>query len=97
MNNRQALLEYLFHLHSVCLEYMMSRSPERISSYRRHFEDDSSSSYQVRVSSVSPTRREARHASADYSCKAGAVSMRVASVGKRTVSAARRSRTFGTG
>ncbi|XP_026228630.1 filament_head and Filament domain-containing protein [Anabas testudineus] len=75
----------------------MSRSPERISSYRRHFEDDSSSSYQVRVSSVSPTRRESRHASADYSCRAGAGSMRVASVGRRTVSAARRSRTMGTG
>uniref|UniRef100_A0A3B3YUH1 IF rod domain-containing protein n=1 Tax=Poecilia mexicana TaxID=48701 RepID=A0A3B3YUH1_9TELE len=36
----------------------MSRSPERMSSYRRHFEDTSSSStYQVRVSSPSPTRR----------------------------------------
>uniref|UniRef100_A0A3B4F6T3 Desmin-like n=1 Tax=Pundamilia nyererei TaxID=303518 RepID=A0A3B4F6T3_9CICH len=38
----------------------MSFSPERISSYRRHFEDSSSSSYQIRVSSPSPTRREAR-------------------------------------
>ncbi|XP_028986134.1 keratin, type II cytoskeletal cochleal [Betta splendens] len=75
----------------------MSRSPERISSYRRHFEDDSSSSYQVRMSSVSPSRREARHASADYSCRAGAGSMRVASVGRRTLSTARRSRVVGTG
>ncbi|MBN3305758.1 DESM protein, partial [Amia calva] len=46
----------------------MSCSPERISSYRRHFEDGISSSYQVRVSSPSPPRtREARHRSASYS------------------------------
>ncbi|KAK2910601.1 glial fibrillary acidic protein isoform X1 [Channa argus] len=75
----------------------MSHSPERISSYRRHFEDGSSSSYQVRVSSRSPTRREARHASADYSCRAGSGSMHVESVGRRTVSAARRSHVVGTG
>uniref|UniRef100_A0A8D0AJG1 Zgc:172323 n=1 Tax=Sander lucioperca TaxID=283035 RepID=A0A8D0AJG1_SANLU len=55
----------------------MSRSPERISSYRRHFEDSSSSSYQVRVSSPSPTRRDTRHASAGYSCRAGVSGMRV--------------------
>ncbi|XP_008275844.1 glial fibrillary acidic protein [Stegastes partitus] len=67
----------------------MSRSPERISSYRRHFEDSSSSTYQVRVSSPSPTRRDARHASSGYSSRAG--SMRVESVGRRTVSAARKS------
>uniref|UniRef100_A0AAQ5Z339 IF rod domain-containing protein n=1 Tax=Amphiprion ocellaris TaxID=80972 RepID=A0AAQ5Z339_AMPOC len=72
----------------------MSRSPERISSYRRHFEDSSSSTYQVRVSSPSPTRRDDRHASSGYSSRAG--SMRVDSVGRRTVSAARRStRTVG--
>uniref|UniRef100_A0A3Q1GNT2 Zgc:172323 n=1 Tax=Acanthochromis polyacanthus TaxID=80966 RepID=A0A3Q1GNT2_9TELE len=65
----------------------MSRSPERISSYRRHFEDSSSSAYQVRVSSPSPTRRDERHASSGYSSRAG--SMRVDSVGRRTVSAAR--------
>ncbi|XP_062254902.1 desmin [Platichthys flesus] len=75
----------------------MSRSPERISSYRRHFEDISSFSHQVRVSSPSPTRREARHASAGYSCRAGAGSMRVESVGRRNVSAARRSRMVGAG
>ncbi|KAK2844172.1 hypothetical protein Q5P01_010831 [Channa striata] len=75
----------------------MSHSPERISSYRRHFEDDSSSSYQVRVSSRSPTRREARHASADFSCRAGSGRVRVESVGRRTVSAARRSHVVGTG
>ncbi|XP_076594269.1 glial fibrillary acidic protein [Chaetodon auriga] len=75
----------------------MSRSPERISSYRRHFEDSSTSSYQVRVSSPSPIRRDARHASAGYPCRAGASSMRVESVGRRTVSAARRSRMVGAG
>uniref|UniRef100_A0A3B3BGF2 Zgc:172323 n=1 Tax=Oryzias melastigma TaxID=30732 RepID=A0A3B3BGF2_ORYME len=51
----------------------MSHSPERISSYRRHFEDSSSSAYQVRVCSPSPTRRESRHASSGYSSRAGAV------------------------
>ncbi|XP_038568058.1 glial fibrillary acidic protein isoform X1 [Micropterus salmoides] len=75
----------------------MSRSPERISSYRRHFEDSSSSSYQVRVSSPSPTRRDARHASAGYSCRDRGSSMRVESVGRRTVSAARRTRMVGAG
>ncbi|XP_068996463.1 glial fibrillary acidic protein [Embiotoca jacksoni] len=75
----------------------MSRSPERISSYRRHFEDSSSLSYQVRVSSPSPTRREARHASTGYSSRARASSMCVDSVGRRTVSAARRSRMVGAG
>ncbi|XP_030606403.1 glial fibrillary acidic protein [Archocentrus centrarchus] len=75
----------------------MSFSPERISSYRRHFEDSSSSSYQVRVSSPSPTRREARHASTGCSTRARASSMRVDSVGRRTVSAARRSRMAGAG
>ncbi|XP_047454829.1 glial fibrillary acidic protein [Mugil cephalus] len=75
----------------------MSRSPERISSYRRHFEDSSSSTYQVRVSSPSPTRRDARHASAGYSSKAAASSMRMESVGRRTVSAARKSRMIGGG
>uniref|UniRef100_A0A673LYA5 Glial fibrillary acidic protein-like n=1 Tax=Sinocyclocheilus rhinocerous TaxID=307959 RepID=A0A673LYA5_9TELE len=54
---------------------MMSRSPERISSYRRHFEDASTSSYQVRVSSPSPVRRDVgRCRSASYTRKASAVS-----------------------
>ncbi|KAL7392920.1 hypothetical protein ABVT39_003953 [Epinephelus coioides] len=75
----------------------MSRSPERISSYRRHFEDSSSSSYQVRVSSPSPTRRDARHASAGYPCRAGAGIMRVESMGRRTASAARKTRMVGAG
>ncbi|KAM7395570.1 hypothetical protein PAMA_007034 [Pampus argenteus] len=42
----------------------MSRSPERMSSYRRHFEG--SLVHQVRVSSLSPTRRETRHRSASF-------------------------------
>uniref|UniRef100_A0A3Q3EPR5 Zgc:172323 n=1 Tax=Kryptolebias marmoratus TaxID=37003 RepID=A0A3Q3EPR5_KRYMA len=67
----------------------MSRSPERISSYRRHFEDSSSSTYQVRVSSPSPTRREARHASTGYSTRSGSSGMCVDSMGRRTASAAR--------
>ncbi|TSZ83230.1 Desmin [Bagarius yarrelli] len=48
----------------------MSRSPERISSYRRHFEGafgSSTSTCQIRVSSPSPRRRETRHRSASYS------------------------------
>ncbi|KAM9468067.1 desmin-like isoform 2-T2 [Clarias gariepinus] len=46
----------------------MSRSPERISSYRRHFEGAlaSSSTCHIRVSSPSPRRRETRHRSASY-------------------------------
>ncbi|XP_035985492.1 desmin isoform X2 [Fundulus heteroclitus] len=75
----------------------MSRSPERISSYRRHFEDSSISAYQVRVSSPSPTRREVRHASTGYSTRAKSSSMCVDSVGRRTVSASRRSRMTGVG
>ncbi|KAM3873595.1 desmin [Diretmus argenteus] len=75
----------------------MSHSPERISSYRRHFEDSSSSSYQVRVSSPSPTRRDVRHASVGYSRGAGASLMRVEAVGRRSVSAARKSRLAGAG
>ncbi|KAK1895067.1 Vimentin [Dissostichus eleginoides] len=75
----------------------MSRSQDRISSYRRHFEDSSSTSYQVRVSSPSPTRRDSRHASAGYSCRSGAGSMRVESAGRRNVSAARRTRIGGAG
>ncbi|KAM8846871.1 desmin [Synchiropus picturatus] len=75
----------------------MSGSPERISSYRRHFEDSSSSSYQVRVSSPSPSRRDGRHGSTGYPCRVGPSSVRVESVGRRTASAARRSRMVGTG
>ncbi|XP_059424117.1 glial fibrillary acidic protein-like [Carassius carassius] len=74
----------------------MSRSPERISSYRRHFEDTSSSSYQVRVSSPSPIRRDVgRCRSASYTHKASAVSSSMA-VGRRTISSSR-SQPFMTG
>uniref|UniRef100_A0A665UMW3 Zgc:172323 n=1 Tax=Echeneis naucrates TaxID=173247 RepID=A0A665UMW3_ECHNA len=52
----------------------MSCSPERISSYRRHFEDGNIS-HQVRVSSSSPSRREPRRASIGYSCRTGAGSI----------------------
>ncbi|XP_062421665.1 glial fibrillary acidic protein isoform X2 [Pungitius pungitius] len=75
----------------------MSRSPDRISSYRRHFEDSSSSSYQVRVTSPSPARRDTRHASAGYCCQAGGGGMRAESAGRRTTSAARRPRMAGAG
>ncbi|XP_052348577.1 glial fibrillary acidic protein-like isoform X2 [Oncorhynchus keta] len=74
----------------------MSRSPERISSYRRHFEDSSSSSsYQVRVSSPSPTRRVNRHQSANYSPSAGASRMQAQTMGRRTVSTSRNARMAG--
>ncbi|XP_064862202.1 glial fibrillary acidic protein-like [Oncorhynchus nerka] len=74
----------------------MSRSPERISSYRRHFEDSSSSSsYQVRVSSPSPTRRVNRHQSASYSPSAGASRMQAQTMGRRTVSTSRNARMAG--
>ncbi|XP_030639182.1 notochord granular surface [Chanos chanos] len=64
----------------------MSRSPERMSSYRRHFEGTlaSTSTLQVRVSSPSPTRRETRHRSASYN--------RSASMGRRALSGSRKSR-----
>ncbi|XP_077950251.1 desmin isoform X2 [Gasterosteus aculeatus] len=75
----------------------MSRSPDRISSYRRHFEDSSSSSYQVRVTSLSPARRDTRHASAGYCCQGGAGGMRVESAGRRSTSNARRPRMAGVG
>ncbi|XP_026140922.1 glial fibrillary acidic protein-like [Carassius auratus] len=74
----------------------MSRSPERISSYRRHFEDTSTSSYQVRVSSPSPIRRDVgRCRSASYTRKARAVSSSMA-LGRRTISSSR-SQPFMTG
>ncbi|KAJ8009195.1 hypothetical protein DPEC_G00086380 [Dallia pectoralis] len=65
----------------------MSRSPERMSSYRRHFEAASplSSSYQVRVSSPSPTRKDTRHRSASFSRSGG-------TMGKRNLSSGRKSR-----
>ncbi|XP_034143878.1 notochord granular surface [Esox lucius] len=65
----------------------MSRSPERMSSYRRHFEAAfaPSSCYQVRVSSPSPTRKDSRHRSASYSRSGG-------TMGRRNLSSGRKSR-----
>ncbi|XP_056331964.1 desmin [Danio aesculapii] len=69
---------------------MMSRSPERISSYRRHFEDSSSSSYQVRVSSPSPVRRDAgRCRSASYTRSNAMAVSNSRAVGRRTISTSR--------
>ncbi|NP_001107899.1 uncharacterized protein LOC564165 [Danio rerio] len=68
----------------------MSRSPERISSYRRHFEDSSSSSYQVRVSSPSPVRRDAgRCRSASYTRSNAMAVSNSRAVGRRTISTSR--------
>lgn len=46
----------------------MSRSPDRMSSYRRHFEStlEAPPAYQIRVSSPSPIRRETRHRSSSF-------------------------------
>ncbi|CAK6962167.1 notochord granular surface [Scomber scombrus] len=46
----------------------MSLSPERMSSYRRHFDGtlDLAPTYQFRVSSPSPSRRETRHRSVSF-------------------------------
>uniref|UniRef100_A0AAY4AI34 IF rod domain-containing protein n=1 Tax=Denticeps clupeoides TaxID=299321 RepID=A0AAY4AI34_9TELE len=72
---------------SFCTWATMSRSPERISSYRRHFEEGSALSYQVRVSSPSPPRRDVRHRSASYTRPTAA---RDLSLGRRTISSTRR-------
>merc|ERR1711915_37109 len=60
----------------------MSRSPERMSSYRRHFEGTlaSSSMYQVRVSSPSPTRRDTRNRSTSITKSAGTIGRRATSI-----------------
>uniref|UniRef100_A0A3P9IKX9 Notochord granular surface n=2 Tax=Oryzias latipes TaxID=8090 RepID=A0A3P9IKX9_ORYLA len=49
----------------------MSRSPERMSSYRRCFEDNIASTSHLRGSSPSPTRRENRHRSASFNRSGG--------------------------
>nr|XP_019947553.1 PREDICTED: glial fibrillary acidic protein-like isoform X1 [Paralichthys olivaceus] len=56
----------------------MSRSPERMSSYRRHFEGTlaAPSVSQLRVSSPSPTRRDTRHRSVSFTRSGGAVGRR---------------------
>ncbi|XP_048116043.1 desmin-like isoform X2 [Alosa alosa] len=73
----------------------MSRSPERISSYRRHFEEcttsSSSTALQVRVSSPSPSRRDARQQrAASYSRSAAASAANGMAMGRRAVSSSRR-------
>ncbi|XP_038582312.1 notochord granular surface isoform X2 [Micropterus salmoides] len=58
----------------------MSRSPERMSSYRRHFEGTLAlPAYQLRVSSPSPTRRETRHRSASFTRSGGTMERRATS------------------
>ncbi|XP_070782362.1 notochord granular surface [Enoplosus armatus] len=59
----------------------MSRSPERMSSYRRHFEGTLAAppAYQLRVSSPSPTRRETRHRSASFTRSSGTMGRRAIS------------------
>ncbi|KAL7388061.1 hypothetical protein ABVT39_006523 [Epinephelus coioides] len=59
----------------------MSRSPERMSSYRRHFEGTlaATPTYQLRVSSPSPTRRETRYRSASWSRSGGTMGRRAIS------------------
>ncbi|XP_076016346.1 notochord granular surface [Genypterus blacodes] len=59
----------------------MSRSPERMSSYRRHFEGTMAAplAYQVRVSSPSPTRMDIRQRSVSYNRSGG-------SLGRKTLS-----------
>ncbi|KAI4802523.1 hypothetical protein KUCAC02_020356 [Chaenocephalus aceratus] len=59
----------------------MSRSPDRMSSYRRQFEGAFAAppAYKLRVSSPSPTRRESRHRSTSYTRSAG-------SMGRRAIS-----------
>ncbi|XP_076612890.1 notochord granular surface [Chaetodon auriga] len=52
----------------------MSCSPERISSYRRHFEG--TPAFQLRVSSPSPTRRETRQRSASFTRTGGTMGRR---------------------
>ncbi|XP_063056001.1 desmin-like [Engraulis encrasicolus] len=71
----------------------MSRSPERISSYRRYFEEcttagaATSTSLQMRVSSPSPVRREVRsQRGASYS-RSSAAAAGVMAVGRRAASA----------
>ncbi|XP_032399228.1 notochord granular surface isoform X1 [Etheostoma spectabile] len=59
----------------------MSRSPERMSSYRRHFEGELAAppAHQLRVSSPSPSRRDTRHRSASFTRSGGATGRRAIS------------------
>ncbi|CAB1424507.1 unnamed protein product [Pleuronectes platessa] len=68
----------------------MSRSPERMSSYRRHFEGTlaASSVQQLRVSSPSPNRRDSRHRSVSFTRSGRAVGRRGLSSKTRMTSSA---------
>uniref|UniRef100_A0A8D3AAB2 Notochord granular surface n=1 Tax=Scophthalmus maximus TaxID=52904 RepID=A0A8D3AAB2_SCOMX len=73
-----------------CGSFNMSRSPERMSSYRRHFEGalTATAAAQFRVSSPSPTRRETqtRHRSVSFTRSGGTVGRRALSNKARTTS-----------
>uniref|UniRef100_A0A8C2CTT1 Notochord granular surface n=1 Tax=Cyprinus carpio TaxID=7962 RepID=A0A8C2CTT1_CYPCA len=66
--------------------FTMSHSPERMSSYRRHFEGGltSSSTLQVRVCSPSPPRGAARHRSASYT-RSGTMARRALSGSRKSL------------
>ncbi|XP_020497670.1 notochord granular surface isoform X1 [Labrus bergylta] len=68
----------------------MSRSPERMSSYRRRFEGATAASniYQIRMSSPSPTRRDTRHRSASFSRSGSSMGRRAISNKSRMTSSA---------
>ncbi|XP_052428973.1 glial fibrillary acidic protein isoform X2 [Carassius gibelio] len=84
MSAGTTLLEHLWR-RARNYSFTMSHSPERLSSYRRHFEGGlTSSTLQVRVSSPSPTRGAARHRSASYT--------RRGTMGRRARSGSRKSR-----
>ncbi|KAG7220775.1 hypothetical protein INR49_032018 [Caranx melampygus] len=73
----------------------MSRSPERMSSYRRHFEG-APTTYQLRVSSPSPTRRESRHRSTSFTRSSGTMGRRtLSSKGRMTSSVSMGALCFG--
>ncbi|XP_045916392.1 notochord granular surface isoform X2 [Micropterus dolomieu] len=75
----------------------MSRSPERMSSYRRHFEGTLAAlpAYQLRVSSPSPTRRETRHRSASFTRSGGTMERRATSNKARITSVSMGALCFG--
>uniref|UniRef100_A0A8C4RSH7 Notochord granular surface n=1 Tax=Erpetoichthys calabaricus TaxID=27687 RepID=A0A8C4RSH7_ERPCA len=87
------LKHLLFKKETIRKHSNMSRSPERISSYRRHFEDSSSSAlYHVRVSSPSPPRtRETRQRSSSFT-RSATMKSAAGTVGRRTTTATFRPR-----
>ncbi|KAM6954001.1 notochord granular surface [Aplochiton taeniatus] len=75
----------------------MSRSPERMSSYRRHFESALATSLnvQVRSSKSSPTCREVRHRSASLNRSGGTLDRRALTNKSRMTSASMGALCFG--